>query len=576
MATGPCYRFGRFRLHAAGGLLYRDDTVVALSPKVSQTLVLLVEHAGDVVDKAALLQRVWGDASVEEGSLTRTISLLRKALRGDAGDDEFVTTVSKRGYRFVAAVEKTEPPRAPGADEKIMLAVLPFENLGGNPRHEYFSDGLTEEMITQLGRLNPVRLGVIARTSAMHYKGTSKTISEIGRDLGVSYVLEGSVRRSRHRMRIAAQLIDVASQAHVWAESYERAIGDILVLQSDVARSIAREIDVKLTPRERRRLAGAAPVNARGYELYLKGRYFWCRRTEEGMRKGIEHFNRAIKHDPQCAMALSGLSDSYVMLACRGVIPATDAFQKATAAATRALAIDRSLGEAYASRAHVRLHDWQWQGLDEEFQRAIELNPGHAVAYYWYAEYLMAIGRAEESVMLAKRAQETDPLSAVLSAAYAMILYLARDFAGARDHLLQALELDASHFLLHFRLGLVQIQQGRHADAIREMRKAVSLSGRSTESLTGLAQAYAAAGHRRALRALLADLKTQGRRRYVSPYYMARIHASLNDPETTFRWLDAAFRERNPDFIELRSEPAFDAVRDDPRFALLVRRVGWI
>ena len=576
MPTGPCYRFGRFRLHAAGGLLYRDDTLVALPPKIAQTLLLLVEHAGDVVGKAALLEKIWGDASVEEGSLTRTISLLRKALRDGADDEELVATISKRGYRFVAAVQKTEPPRAPSATEKIMLAVLPVENLGGDPRHEYFSDGLTEEMITQLGRLNPSRLGVIARTSAMHYKGTDKTIAQIGRELGVSYVLEGSVRRSRHRVRIATQLIEVADQAHVWAESYERAIGDILVLQSDVARSIAREIDVQLTPRERRRLASAVPVNPQGYESYLKGRYFWCRRTEEGMRKGIEYFNRAIKHDPLCAGALSGLSDSYVMLACRGVIPAKDAFQKATSAATQALAIDRSLGEAYASRAHVRLHDWKWQGLDDEFQRAIELNPGHAVAYYWYAEYLMAMGRAEESVTLAKRARETDPLSAVLSAAYAMILYLARDFDGACEHLLQALELDSSHFLLHFRLGLAQIQQGRHSEAIREMRKAVSLSGRSTESLTGLAQAYAAAGHRKALRVLLTDLKTQGRRRYVSPYYMARVHAALKDPEATFLWLDVAFRERNPDFIELRSEPAFDALHDDPRFALLVRRVGWI
>jgi TolB-like protein/Tfp pilus assembly protein PilF len=458
---------------------------------------------------------------------------------------------------------------------KVVLLVLPFENLSGDADQEYFNDGLTDEMITQLGRLNPERLGVIARTSSMKYKGTRKSIAEIGRELGVSYVVEGSVRRAGTRVRVTAKLVQAADQTQLWAESYDRPCDDILILQSEVAQAIAREIRIKLTPREARRLAAASTVGMPAHEAYLKGRYFWNKRTEDALKKGIDHFQEAIALAPDYAAAYDGLSDSYVMLACRGVLPVKETFQKARAAAQQALELDSSLGEGRASLAHVRLHDWDWTGLDDDFQRALELSPGHAIAYYWYSEYLMAVGRRDAAVAMVTTAHRMDPLSPLLSASMGMILYLARRYDESVDCLRQALEIDADYFLLRFRLGLVYAQHGLHRDAIDEMTRAVALSGGSTETLTGLAQAYAAAGLHDDMQRLVHELDHEAGHRYVSAYNMARVYAAAGDTELVFTWLERAWHERNPDLIEVQAEPVFDRVRSDSRFDDLLRRVGW-
>ncbi|HKW61417.1 MAG TPA: winged helix-turn-helix domain-containing protein [Candidatus Acidoferrum sp.] len=421
MPGGKSYWFGPYRLQTPGELLYRGKDLVPLPPKVAQTLLLLLENAGEVVEKDELLKKVWRGAFVEEGSLARTISILRKTLGDGGAGQQYIVTLSKRGYRFVAPVrEKTKPQET--SERKVMLAVLPFENLSGDANQEYFSDGLTEEMITQLSRLNPERLGVIARTSAMMFKGTKKRIAEIGKELGAAYILEGSVRRSGNRLRISAQLILVADETHVWAENYERSLGDVLMLQSEVARAIAREIQVTLTPREERRLARAQRVSAEAYEAYLKGRHSWNKRTEEGMRKSISFYEEAIREYPDYAMAHAGIADSYVMLACRGMVPAKETFRKARAAARMALDLDGSLGEAHGSLAHVRLHDWDWEGLEKDFERALELDPSQAIVYYWFGEYLMSMGRPEEAIAMTQRAYQLDPLSPVIGASLAMIL----------------------------------------------------------------------------------------------------------------------------------------------------------
>jgi TolB-like protein/Tfp pilus assembly protein PilF len=457
----------------------------------------------------------------------------------------------------------------------VVLAVLPFENLSGDVAQEYFSDGLTDEMITQLGRLNPAQLGVIARTSAMRYKQTAKTVSEIGRELSVSCVVEGTVRRAGSRVRVTAKLVQVADQTQVWSESYDRAFDDVLGLQSEIAQAIAREIKIQLTPAAAKRLAGSGAISPQAHEAYLKGRYFWNKRTEDALQKGIVHFQEAIAHEPRYAAAYDGLSDSYVMLACRGVLPARQTFQKARQAVMKALEIDGALGEGYATLAHVRLHDWDWTSLDADFRRALELNPAHAFAYYWYGEYLMAMGRVDESIAMVTTAHAMDPLSSVLSAAFSMLLYLARRYDAALDRLREALDLDAGHFLLHLRLGLVYLQTGWPESAIDEMQNAVSLSGRSTETLAGLAQAYGGAGRRADMQAILRELDEQSDQRYVSPYNLARVHAASGDHDLAFSRLERAWQERNPDLIELVSEPVFDPVRPDPRFTDLLRRVGW-
>jgi TolB-like protein/lipoprotein NlpI len=568
-----------------------------------------------------LLQKVWQDAFVEEGSLTRTVSLLRKALQDGSDGQEYIATVPKRGYRFVApvtlaedvrrvttavapALEKVPPPprrrkravlaiviaallvaavlvgrrvwlRPHPQSGRLMLAVIPFQNLTGDPNQEFFADGLTEEMITELAALNPQQLGVIARSSAMTYKSTSKSAAQIGRELGVNYILEGSVRTWGERVRITAQLIQVNDQTHVWADTFDRQPQDILALESDVANVVARQINVTLSPRSAEQISGVHAVNPAAYEAYRKGRFFWYKRTEDALHKGIDYFNQAVALDPTYAPAYVGLSDSYLMLAGRGLVPARDVLPQAKAAAEKALALNPQLGEAHASLGHVRLHDWDWSGLDEEFKRAIELNPANAFAHYYYSEYLMAMGRSEESINVVKKVQEIDPVSPILSTTLPSQYYFARMYEPAAENLRKALDLNPDFFLLHFRLAQVLIQQKKNQEAIAEMQRAVTLSNHSTEMLAGLAQAHAAAGMTAPMRDILAELDRRSRERYVQPYYIARVYASAGDRERTFAWLEKAYADRSIDLVELKIEPAFDYLRSDPRFTTLLHRVGW-
>lgn len=574
--TDRCfYEFGPFRLDPSGRVLFRGAQAVPLPPKAGEVLVLLLQRAGDVVAKDELLKQVWHDAFVEDGSLTRTISVLRRILGEGRNGQQYIATISRRGYRFAAQVTQAGPQPRASIPGKLMFAVLPFENLSGDRTQAYFNDGLTEEMITQLSRLNPERLGVIARTSAMRYKGTKKSIKEIGAELGVAYVLEGSVRRALGRVRIAAQLIQVRDETHLWAQTYERSLIDILKLQSEVARAIAREIRVKLTPREERRLAATSALSPQAYEAYLKGRHLWNRRTEDGMRKSIAHYEQAIRLYPQYAMAYAGIADSYVMLACRGMVPAKDTFRKAKEAARKAIDLDGELGEAHGSLAHVRLHDWDWEGLEADFERAIDLNPAQAIVYYWYGEFLMSRGRPEEAIAVTQKAQQTDPLSPVIGSSLAMILYLARRYDQAAVVLERTREVNPDHFLPHLRMGLIRIQQRKYDEAILELKTAVSLADQSTETLAALAMAYAAAGKKKPAQQILARLQQLAGKRYVLPYNVAKIHAAGADRDKAFEWLERAYEGGNPDLIELNSEPIFDGLRGEPRFSDLMRRIGW-
>jgi TolB-like protein/Flp pilus assembly protein TadD len=575
MSTGSQYRFGPFRFDAKGRVLFRGSTDLGLPPKAADTLLALVTNAGEVVEKDTLLDSVWAGRVVGEGSLTRTISILRKALGGDAHSGAYITTVSKRGYRFVARIDESIAGRNGVTGGRIMLAVLPFENLTSRQRYDYFSDGLTEEMIAQLSRLNPERLGVIARTSSMMFKATNEGINEIGCKLGVRYLVEGSIRRSRGRIRIAAQLIQVSDETHVWAENYDRSAGDVLQLQCDVAAAIAREIQIKLTPRASRQLTATQEVPANAYEAYLKGRDLFNRRTEIGMRESIVHFELALRHHPTYAPAYAGIADAYVMLACRGMVPAKETFRRARTAARKALEIDSELGDAHGSLAHVRLHDWDWEGLDQDFRRATELNPSLAIVHYWYAEYLMCQGRRDEAVVSTEVAYRMDPLSPVIRSSRAMILYLAHRYEEAAALLVRAREVNPDHFLPHLRLGLVCVQQRKYDIAIAAFKTAIKLADGSTETVAALGLAYAASGNRRLAHQIVRRLERLRGKRYVLPYNIAKIYAAAHDRRKTFEWLETAYEGGNPDLIELNSEPVFDWLRDDSKFKHLMRRIGW-
>jgi TolB-like protein/Flp pilus assembly protein TadD len=576
MASDSQYEFGSYRLDVHGGTLFRKDDRVALSPKAAELLVALVQAAGRVLTREQLLQQVWPDTVIEEGSLSSHISMLRKTLGTGPNGQDFIETLPKRGYRFAAPLKRTGL-EAPGSGvDRAMLVVLPFENLTAGERYDYFSDGLTEEMITELARLSPEHLRVIARTSAMQFKSTTKSVKQIGSDLGVSHVLEGSVRRVGERVRITAQLIRVSDESHLWAQSYEQGLHDVLEVQAEVARAVAREIQIKLTPHEERRLDPDKPrsINPQAYESYLRGRHFWYRRTEEGMRKSIECFEEALKYDPSFAAAYDGISDAHTMLACRGITPAVESFHKAKDAARQAVRIQPELGEGYASLAHVRLHDWDWVGLESDFRRAVALDPGYAIAHYWYAEYLMAMDRTGEALGRVQHAWKLDPLNSVINASIGMIRYLAHDYDGALIALRRGLEIDPTHYVSHLRVGLVCLQKNLLNEAISAMRQAVTHSGGSTEALAGLAQAHAVAGDKPAMERVVQEL-WEGRRRYVSPYNVARVYGSIGDKQRALEWLEKAYQEHNPDLIELTREPSFASLRSDAKFRELAERIGW-
>jgi TolB-like protein/tetratricopeptide (TPR) repeat protein len=576
MVSARQYEFGTYRLDVPSGMLFRGGDRVALAPKVAELLVALVQAAGAVITREQLQRLLWPDTVVEEGSLTSHISTLRKVLGRASDGQEFIETLSKRGYRFVAPVTTSECGAPASAVGRVMLVVLPFENFTTGDKYDYLSDGLTEEMITELARLSPERLGVIARTSAMQFKSTTKSIGQVGHELGVSHVLEGSVRRDGGRVRITAQLIRVSDETHLWAQSYERSLHDVLQVQAEVARAVAREVQIKLSPHDVRRLhpEKRRSINPQAYELYLRGRHFWYRRTEEGMRKSIECFEDALQHDPSFAAAHDGISDAHTMLACRGMTPASDSFHKAKAAAREAVRIEPELGEGYASLAHVRLHDWDWVGIENDFRRAVQLDPGYAIAHYWYAEYLMAMGRTPEAVARVHHSWELDPLNPVINASVGMIRYLAHDYDGALAALRSGLEIDPTHYVSHLRVGLVCLQKNLPGEAIDAMRQAVTHSGGSTEALAGLAQAHAAAGETRAMERIVQEL-AEGAHRYVSPYNVARVYGAIEDKQRAFEWLEKAYREHNPDLIELTREPSFASLRSDAKFRELARRIGW-
>jgi len=576
MASGSQYEFGSYCLDVPGGTLFRHRKRVPLSPKAAELLVALVEAAGSVLTREQLLLQVWPGIVIEEGSLSSHISMLRKALGTAPNGQDFIETLPKRGYRFAADVKRARLDVPGGGIDRAMLVVLPFENLNAGDRYDYFSDGLTEEMITELACLSPEHLGVIARTSAMQFKSTSKSVKQIGRDLAVSYVVEGSVRRAGERLRITVQLIRVSDESHLWAQNYERELHDVLEVQAEVARAVAREIQIKLTPHEKQRLDTdkTRSINPQAYELYLRGRHFWYRRTEEGMRKSIECFEQALRYQPGFAAAYDGISDAHTMLACRGMTPAVESFPKAKAAARRAVELQPELGEGFASLAHVRLHDWDWVGLESDFQRAAKLAPGYAVAHYWYAEYLMAMDRTGEAIGRVQYAWELDPLNSVINASMGMIRYLAHDYDAALVDLRRGLEIDPTHYVSHLRVGLVCLQKNLLNEAFDAMRQAVTHSGGGTEALAGLAQAHGVAGDKVTMQKIMQELVASGHR-HVSPYNIARVYGAIDDKQRALEWLERAYWEHNPDLIELTREPSFTSLRFDAKFRELTARIGW-
>ena len=569
----PFYEFGRFRLDGTGRVLFRGDEAIPLSPKAAEALLLLVQNAGEVVEKKELLKKVWQDAFVEEGSLTRTISILRKAL--EAGDDgqECIATVSKRGYRFMLPVKETSEQRI-ATGEKTLLAVLPFENLSGARNQEYFSDGLTEEMITQLSQLNPEKLGVIARTSAMRYKTSGNSVHQIGQELGVAYLLEGSVLRAGRRVRITAKLIQVSDQTQLWARKFEREIGDILAIQSDVATAIASEIKIKLAPQAAARLERTSTVEPRAYEAFLRGRYLWNQRSGKALRSSLQQFETSIKLDPGYAPAYVGLADSYLSLLDDAYLPSRAAISQARQWAEKAVTIDSALAEPHSSLGHAHYHEFAWAEAEREFQRAIALNPNYPSAHFYYSLCLVALRRHEEAVDEAKKALTLDPVSLTAQANVAMIYYRAGRYDEAAEEASRVLNLDSAYAHAHYVRGRVYVQKGMYREAILSTRRAVALERSNTRYLGSLAYIYGAVGKPTKASELLDKIKHIMVNRYVPSYMVAICYVGLGKKDEALTWLTRACEERSAESPFVNVDPRLAALRVEPRFRQILLNLG--
>jgi TolB-like protein/DNA-binding winged helix-turn-helix (wHTH) protein/Flp pilus assembly protein TadD len=607
--------FGIFQLDLKARELHKAGVKVKLQEQPFRVLELLVNRAGKVVTREELQQKVWPtDAYVAfDQGLNNAIKKVRDALGDSADSPRFIETLARHGYRFIAPVgapmeRPSKPLQVPfglhrrwkfalfglacasllaafaywawhgstglagSTPEKVILAVLPFDNLSRDPDQEFFSDGLTEEMIAQLGKLNPERLTVISSGSVAKYKGSRLAANQIGRELQADYLVQGSVRRAADRVRITVQLIQARDQTDLWAESYDRELKDILTLQDSVARIIAKQIHITLTPGQQTRLQ-SGNLDPEAYEAYLKGRYYWNKRTGDGLQKALIYFQQAINKDPTYGAAYSGLADCNSGLAWHGFKSPAEALSKANTAALKAIEFDPQSAEAHASLGLVLTHRWDWAGAEAEFKQALRLDPRYANAHHWYGDYLSIMGRHDEALLEARRALELDPLNLMISTWVGRRYYLARQYELAIQQGRSTEELDANFAAAHLLLGENYVQVGRHDQGLAELQTAASLSGNSPLYLAQVAVAYASARKKPEALQIVAQLQAISSTRYVSPYGVAQIYAALNDSEQTFKWLQTAYDDRAVWMSYLAVDPVFDSLRSDQRFQDLLRRV---
>jgi TolB-like protein/DNA-binding winged helix-turn-helix (wHTH) protein/Tfp pilus assembly protein PilF len=471
-----------------------------------------------------------------------------------------------RQYRYGQAAAGTT---------RIMLAVLPFKNLTGDPEQEYFADGLTEELITQLGQLHPEQLGVISRTSVMCYKQGDKRLDQIARELSVQYVLEGSFRRTTDRVRITAQLIQAKDQTHIWAKDYDRRPEDVLAVQDDVALAVAREIQLRLTPRQQNYLARAHTVDPAAHDDYLRGRYFWNKRTEDAFHKAIEFFDRAIARDPNYAPAYAGLADSYLLLGGYGLTSQDEEMPEAKAAAQKALALDDQLAEAYTSLGLISLlYEWNWAEGEKDLKRAIQLDPNYSVAHEYYGDgYLWLVGKTDQAIAELRTAHELDPLSPIIATDFAKRLCEAHQYDEGMALFRRTLELDPDFAQAHYELSIVYERRKMYPEAIAEIKKITSWEDLGlTEAELGLV--YARQGDRRQARRILEKLRSLSLHQYAEPADFAKIYVAMGESELAIKWLQIAYEQHSPVMLSLRRDPDFDSIRSDPRFQDLVLGVG--
>jgi TolB-like protein/Flp pilus assembly protein TadD len=572
--TPRVVRFAAFEVDLGAGELRKHGLRIRLPEQALRVLATLLERPGELVTRSELRSRLWPDRTHVDfdHGLNKAVNRLRTALGDSAANPRFVETMARRGYRLLVPVMADPIPSALAASRRIRLAVLPFENVSADTEQEFFSEGLTEEMITELGRLSPAQLGIIGRTSAMQYKQSGKRIDQIGQELNVDYVLEGSVRLEQKRARITVQLIHVADQTHLWAQSYDRELADIFQVQREVAQRVADSLAFELLPDSHARTGRAVPE---AYEDYLRGRYFWNRGTDTDARLAIECFERALDSDPRFALAYSGIANCYGRLVWFSAMPPMEAGPKAKAAAIRALEIDPNLGEACASMALVCFwYEWNWQEAEREFRRGTELRPNYADVHNWYAAYLNVMARFREAAAEQKLAADLDPLSLTIAMNAADPHYFSRRYGLAIESLQLVLRREPRFPAAHFNLGRAYVQNGMYDAAIAAFESAAQLSG-NRQASAALAFAYGRAGQVAEARKILADMEQLAAVRYMPSPQLALIHLGLGETDRALDRLEQGFEEKSYWMIYLKADPVYDGLRTHPRFIRLLERLAF-
>jgi DNA-binding winged helix-turn-helix (wHTH) protein/TolB-like protein/Tfp pilus assembly protein PilF len=638
------YEFGPFQLDPPERLLLCDGQSVPMPPRAFDLLVFLVERRGHLVEKEELLRTVWRGSFVEEGNLSVTISVLRKALNDDRGHHKYIETVSKRGYRFVAGVRQVGEPESktvllqpselggpkgetpaqeqlsrivPGSSQALTrsirrrgvlvaavvlgavliaakvvprrgvgaspvpggqaiqsLAVLPFQTLGARQGDEYLGLGMADALITRLGNTGKI---IVRPTSAIQkYASGELSPQAAGREQGVDAVLEGRIQRQDDRVRLTVQLIHVRDGEQLWAETFDKEFTNIFALEDALSERVAQSIRLQLTGEETRRFTKRSTEKPDAYEAYVKGRYFWNKRTDKGMKKGLEYFRQAITLDPTFAEAYVGVADSYATLGLYAVIPPRQAFPAAKEAAKRALEMDDGLAEAHASMGFINFY-YDWNGTDagNEFRRALADNPNYPMAHSWYGESLAAMSRYPEAIAEAQRALQDDPLSLIIGSNAGWTLSLAGKTDQAIEILKKAIEIDPSFPRTHFRLGRAYEQKKQYDLAISELEQAVNLSGGDACYKGSLGHVYAISGKPDQARRLLQDLEGRTGQAYVPSYAIALVYAGFGENDRAITWLEKAYEDRSTSMVFLRSDPELSSLHSDPRFEQLSQRIAF-
>ena len=626
LTTVHFHDFEGFRLDIRRRRLLRQGEPIPITPKALELLLILIEHRGRVVDKVDLIRLLWPDTIVEEANLTQSVFIARKALGEAPGENRFIATAPRQGYRFVAEVEDVEEVEAaspagslvgldgekPSAPAKPLpaprrrivagvivaglvvaglagialirrdvaphgpvrsLAVLPLRSMSVSNEDQLFADGLTDALIADLATVSALR--VVSRQSVMRYKESLSPLPQISSELGVDALIEGSVARSGGRLRLTAQLVHGPTDRHLWAASFDRDLKDTLRLQGELARSVAHEVNITLTEQEAALLSKRREVDPEAYALYLRGRHFWDRRSQEAMQKSIEYFEQAIGKDPTLAEAYAGIALAYLPLGYFGHVSPADSRTRSQAAAARALELAPGLPDAQVALAANRhVHDWDWEGAEKAWKALLVKSPNNATAHLWYGLLLQTLGRTDEAISERLRAIELDPLSIIVHVGLGYTMGLKGGYDRPIELFQRALELEPRNANALRSLGWAHFMKGTRAQGLAELEKAAEISAGDPYITSWLGHAYALDGQPASARRVLQAMKERGKDRYVSPFFVACVHAGLGERDKSFAELDDAFRQHSQILTDAKLHPMLAPLRDDPRFGDLMRRMN--